>query len=155
MKQENEIELYIQYVYSKDSEFNKLDDLSERKERAALKAGLDIKDPEVIKIIELRNEKVRVQIINYLQKTQPNEFLKLMADQQLFFNLQQQLLKPFDDDTDTSKLMQISSQSEELLERMERVRKKVYREPELVEEAEKKVRVMTPEMRLKEQKNSA
>lgn len=156
MRKQNEIDRYIELMYSKDSEFNKIDDLNERKERAAVKAGLDIAQPETKNMMELKNEHFRVKVVNYLQKQQPNDFIKLLADQQLFFNMQQRLMKPLDDDDDTSKLMQISEQSEYLIERIEKFKKKIYLQPELIEEAEKKIRVMTPEMRLKEQsKNSA
>lgn len=145
------MEQYMHLMYSKDSEFNKIDDLNERKERAALKAGLDIAQPEVKNIMDLKNEKFRIEVVNFLQKQQPNDFIKLLADQQLFFNMQQRLLRPLEDDDDTSKLMQISQQSEDLIERIERFKKKVYLQPELIEQAEAKIRIMTPEARLKEQ----
>lgn len=145
------MEQYMHLMYSKDSEFNKIDDLNERKERAALKAGLDIAQPEVKNIMDLKNERFRIEVVNFLQKQQPNDFIKLLADQQLFFNMQQRLLRPLEDDDDTSKLMQISQQSEDLIERIERFKKKVYLQPELIEQAEAKIRIMTPEARLKEQ----
>lgn len=155
MKKQTEIDRYIELMYSKDSEFNKIDDLNERKERSALKAGLDIAQPETKNLMELKNESFRVRVVNFLQKQQPNDFIKLLADQQLFFNMQQRLMRPLDDDDDTNKLMQISEQSEYLIDRIEKFKKKIYFQVELIEEAEKKIRVMTPEMRLKEQRKDS
>lgn len=150
-----EIERYIELMYNQKSSLNSIEDLAERKIQAAVKAKLDPNDPETIKIMELRNEKVRVDIINYLNKNNANAFVKLMSDQQLFWNLQQKLIKPLDDDDDIGKLMSISEKSEELVSRIEAGYNKLYGQPELIEEAKKVIRMVTPEMRLKDRKDMA
>lgn len=154
MKKED-IEKYIELMYSQKSTLNKIEDLSERKIQAATKAKLNPEDPEIKNIMELKNEKVRVKIINYLNKNNSNLFVKLISDQQLFWNMQQRLMKPLEDEDDTSKLMAISEKSEELVERIEKNYQKLYGQPELVEEAKNVIRMISPEQRLKETKTSA
>lgn len=154
MKKED-IEKYIELMYSQKSALNKIEDLNERKMQAVTKAKLNPEDPEIKNIMELKNEKVRVKIINYLNKNNSNLFVKLISDQQLFWNMQQRLMKPLEDDDDTSKLMAISEKSEELVERIEKNYQKLYGQSELVEEAKNVIRMISPEQRLKETKTSA
>ena len=145
------IEQYIKLMYSKDSKLNSIDDLNERKIRAATAAGMDANDQSVVnKFFHLKDIKLRETIINFLNRENPNAFVKLVSDQQLFWGLQAQLMKPIDEESDTDRLLKISEQSEKLLERIDRMKQKVYQEPTLVEEAEKVVRMLSPEMRLKE-----
>jgi len=149
MKKE-EIKRYIELMYNKNSDLNKIEDLKERKIQAAIKAKLDPNDPEVIKIMELKNEKVRGEIIEYLNRCNSNAFVKLIGDQQLFWGLQQILMKPLEDEVDTNKLMTISERSEELVERIENGYKKIYLEQELADEGKKVIKMISPEMRLKQ-----
>jgi hypothetical protein len=73
-----------------------------------------------------------------------------MGDQQLFYNMQQRLMKPLEDEDDTNKLMLISEKSEELEERIEKNYQKIYGQPELINEAQKIIKMVSPEMRLKQ-----
>lgn len=151
----DEIKKYVELMYSQKSPLNKIEDLSERKIQAAVKAKLNPEDPDVKNMMELKNEKVRIEIINFLNKNNSNLFVKLISDQQLFWNMQEKLMKPLDDDDDAAKLMVISEKSEELVDRIEKNYQKLYGQPELADEARKVIRMISPEQRLKEKKTSA
>lgn len=142
-------------MYSKDSALNKIEDLNERKIKAAVKAGLDPETPEIKYMMELKEERVRVEIVNFLNRNNPNDYIKLISDQQLFWSLQARLVKALDDDDNLDLLLKISERSEELIERIKKFKQRVYEEPALIEEAEKIIRMVSPEQRLKEKKNTA
>lgn len=145
------LDRYIKLMYSKDSPLNSIDDLKERKFQAAVKADMDPNDSTIqSKVFNFKDERIRIMIVNFLNKENPNAYIKLQADQQLFVSLQAQLLKDIDENTDTDRLLKISERTEELLERIDRVKKKVYQEKEIIQEAETKIRALSPEMRLKE-----
>lgn len=145
------IERFISLMYSKDSKLNTIDDLNERKMKAAAMADMDPNDSTIqSKVFNFKDERIRIMIVNFLNKENPNAFIKLISDQQLFWNLQSQLMIEIDDKTDTDRLLKISEQSEKLLERIDRMKQKVYQEKEIIQEAETKIRALSPEMRLKE-----
>jgi hypothetical protein len=150
----DEIQKYIELMYSQESALNHIEDLAERKIQAAIKAKLDPNDPDVKNIMNLKNKKVTTDIINFLNKNNSNAYIKLISDQQLFYRMQRQLLEE-DEDADSEKLMKISERSEELVERIDKSYAKIYKEKEVIEEATKTIRMATPEQRLRERKNIA
>src|SRR5690606_36227139 len=97
----------------------------------------------------LKNEKVRKAIVDYITKNNSSRFIKLIADQQLFWSMQEKLMKPLEDDDDGAKLMSISEKSQDLLERIEKNYKALFEEQELQEEGKKVVRMISHEERLK------
>jgi len=145
----DEIQKYIELVYSQTSLQQKIEDLNERKIEAAKKAKLNPDDLETKKIMSLKNEKVRKAIVDYITKNNSSRFIKLIADQQLFWSMQEKLMKPLEDDDDGAKLMSISEKSQDLLERIEKNYKALFEEQELQEEGKKVVRMISHEERLK------
>ncbi len=148
---------YIELMYSEDSELNKIENLEERKQLACKKAGLDPTNLFVKTMMEMTNPKSNVRIVNYLNKNNSNAYVKLMSDQQLFYNMQRILMDP--EKVDLDLWMKISERSEELMERIRVFTKQIYKHNEVIQVAEKQIRMITLEQRLREkkeeQKNSA
>lgn len=152
-KEKDSQQSYIELVYSADSELNKIENLQERKLIACKKSGLDPENEFVKTMMEMTNSKSNILIINYLNKNNDNYYVKLMSDQQLFYNLQRMILDP--EKIDIDQWLKISEKTEELVERIERYKKKIYKHDQVIEVANKVIRMKTPEQRLREAKEQS
>lgn len=144
----------IDLLFNKKSELNKIQNFDERKKQACIQAGLKSIDL-------LEEEKVKDLIFNYLSYYQnSNEFQLLINDQQLFWNLQREMMRPFPTENDeiedaSDYKLKISKQSAELLARIKVRFAELYNTeqigPETVELIETKIRVLRPEDRVTKQ----
>lgn len=149
------LKTYIRLMYSKDSELNSIPVLDDRKRKACELAGMDWDKSQ--DIVHLKNEKTNEAIFDYLKTETPNDYIKLIADQQLFWEMQKIQMTPVDTkDTDDDKVLKniqlkntLSGNSETLLDRINRGYEKIFGAPEEVDMAKKVVRMMRPEERLK------
>lgn len=139
----------IDLLFNKKSELNKIQNFDERKKEACKQSGL--------KSIELLDEeKVKDLIFYYLSYYQhSNEFQLLINDQQLFWALQKEMMKPVPteeiEDAYDFKL-KISKQSAELLNRIKIRMADLYNVDQVgqdtIELIEDKIRVLRPEERV-------
>lgn len=153
------VKKYIELMYTKDSELNKIQNLDERKKVACEKAGLDFEKSQ--HIVLLTDKDVREQIFKFLEANSPNEYMMLVSDEQLFVDMQHMKMEPLQlkdgentvDDDRRLKNMNLkntlSENSEKILDRINRTREKVYKDPEIIEASKDKIRMLKPEERLK------
>lgn len=147
---------YIQHLYSKDSDLNKIASLDERKKEACKRAGLDWEKSQ--DIVNLKDKKINKEIFDFLSSENPNEYVMLVSDQQLFWEMQHIKMEPLDikEDIDPESTLKainlkntISAKSEELLERINRTFEKIYNYKDEIELAKQQLRIMRPEERVK------
>jgi len=156
-KDKNKIFLFISLLYSKDSALNNIQNLSERKREAAQQAKLNLKDPEVIDMMDLQNEAVNKLIFAYLSSFQnSNSYHKLCSDQQLFWDIQSILMSPIktqDEDEIMDKYKKrgdLSKTSDELLVRINRLYSEIYAHEEVKDMAVMHVtQMLRPEQRIR------
>lgn len=148
------IDKYIELVYSEDSPLNTMEDIVERKKEAAKRAGLDAK--VIQDVIDLKDEKSRKRIFEYLSKTQSNNFITLISDQELFWEMQFRKMTPLKDEEDDDKMMKninlkttISVKANELMERIDGMYRRIYKHEPEMKMAQKHIRMLTPEQRIK------
>jgi hypothetical protein len=148
---------YIELVYSERSELNHVDDLEERKKTACQKAKLNYEDPKTQEIIHLKNDKTNIAIFDYLRLHAPNDYILLIANQQLFWEQMQKMMQPLKGTDDDSCLKEvnlkntISEKSEDLLQRIEHLKVKIFKEEAIQRLASDKIRTLRHEERLKKQ----
>lgn len=150
---------YISLLYSKDSELNKISSLDERKKEACKKAGLDWDKSQ--DIVNLKDKKINREIFDFLSSENPNEYVMLVSDQQLFWEMQHIKMEPLDrgagekmlDDDQILKNMNLKNtlavNDEKLLEKIMRTYEKIYKTPAEIEMAQEQLRMMRPEERIK------
>jgi len=150
------IDQYIELVYSEKSELNNVQDLQERKKQACAKAKLNFNDEAVQLIVTMKDENVRSKIFDYLVSQNSNDFILLVSDQHLFWQLQQRLMEPLakttntdDDLKDLELKTKISEKSEDLLDRIKTRYRDLFKGEAEQEVAKFKIRLMRPEERLK------
>jgi len=148
---------YIELLYSKDSPLNNTQNLSERKREAAQQAKLNLSDPDVINIMDLKDEAVNKLIFAFLSTYQnSNAYHKLCSDQQLFWDIQSILMSPAAT-TDEEELMkkykargELSKTSDELLTRINRLYSEIYAQEDVKDMAVNHVvQMLRPEQRIK------
>lgn len=153
MKAEKEkIDKYIKAMYSQESSLNSVEDLKIRKERAAVKAGFSLDDELIIEIMAGRVESVNKSIFNFLRKNASNRYLKLIGDQNLYWRMSEKLvmLQDSEDDDALSKANKLSKELDDLLDRITRNYRDIFHSNEqVVMVAEKTIRMISPEERLK------
>lgn len=160
IKLSKNIEQYIDLVYSEKSDLNQVQDLQERKKQACAKAKLDFNSESTQNIVHMKDKDVNTRIYDYLVKNNSNDFILLVSNQHLFWEMQQRLIEPLskhDTDTDLKDLelkTKISEKSETLLERINQRYKAIFKGEEESEMAGQKIRLMRPEERLKQQKTA-
>lgn len=156
-KDKNKIIAYIENLYTKASELNNIQNLSERKRAACEKAKLNPRDTEVLSIMDLQHEDVNKLIFAFLSTFQnSNSYHKLCSDQQLFWDIQKILMSPAGVD-DEDQLMnkykkrgELSKTADELLVRINRLYSEIFAEEETQELAHVIVRqMMRPEERVR------
>lgn len=150
---------YIQHLYSKDSDLNKIAGLDERKKEACKRAGLDWEKSQ--DIINLKDKNINREIFDFLSSENPNEYVMLVSDQQLFWEMQHIKMEPLDrgagekmlDDDQILKNMNLKNtlavNDEKLLEKIMRTYEKIYKTPAEIEMAQEQLRMMRPEERIK------
>lgn len=150
---------YIQDLYSKDSDLNKIASLDERKKEACKRAGLDWEKSQ--DIVNLKDKKINREIFDFLSSENPNEYVMLVSDQQLFWEMQHIKMEPLDrgagekmlDDDQILKNMNLKNtlavNDEKLLEKIMRTYEKIYKTPAEIEMAQEQIRMMRPEERIK------
>lgn len=146
---------YIQHLYSKDSDLNKIASLDERKKEACKRAGLDWQKSQ--DIVNLKDKKINREIFDFLSSENPNEYVMLVSDQQLFWEMQHIKMESLDTEkADEESILKainlkntISAKSEELLERINRTFEKIYNYKDEIEMAKQQLRIMRPEERVK------
>lgn len=153
------IQSYIELVYSEKSELNIIQDLEERKRTACQKAKLDPSSEAMQSVIRMQDKTVNDQIFEYLRQNNSNEFILLISDQHLFWELMQRNAKPMAEGIDAELKdldlkTKISEKAEQLLERIVLRRKKIFKGEEEDKMAEDKIRILSPEQRLKQRKSA-
>jgi hypothetical protein len=150
---------YITLLYSKDSELNKISSLDERKKTACKQAGLDWNKNQ--DIVNLKDKKINREIFDFLSSENPNEYVMLVSDQQLFWEMQHIKMEPLDrgvgddmlDDDQILKNMNLKNtlavNDEKLLEKIKRTYETIYKTTAEIEMAQEQIRMMRPEERLK------
>jgi len=146
---------YIQHLYSKDSDLNKIASLDERKKEACKRAGLDWEKSQ--DIVNLKDKKINKEIFDFLSAENPNEYVMLVSDQQLFWEMQHIKMESLDTEkADEESILKainlkntISAKSEELLDRINRTFEKIYNYKDEIEMAKQQLRIMRPEERVK------
>lgn len=152
---------YIELLYSKESTINSIQNLSERKREACKLSKLNPVDQEVISIMDLKHEEVNKLIFAYLSVYQSsNSYHKLCSDQQLFWDIQRILMSPAgteDEDTLMAKYKkrgELSSTSDELLKRINRLYSEIYTQEDAIDLAVTNIRQMLrPEDRIKQKES--
>ena len=151
----DEVTKYIELLYSEKSTLNEIQDLAERKKEAAKKAGMEPESKAVIEIMHLKNKAVNQQIFDYLTKTQSNNYIALVSDQQLFWEIQFDKMTPSEatEAKDRLKDMKIktamSKEVNSLLDRINYLYREVFRYDDEIEMGAKVIRMRTPEQRIK------
>lgn len=150
------IQQYIELVYSEKSPLSNIMNLHEKKIAACRKVGMSPDTQQAKRIMNLEDEKTREQIIDYMCQNESNEFMNLMSDQQLFWDIQEHKMKPLvstDDDEKMAKAMNLrntmSVNSKELLLRINESYKIIFKGPQEISAAKKKVNWLTLEQRIK------
>lgn len=148
-KSREKIFLFIESLYSLKSPLNQIDNLEERKLEACQIAKLNPQDEEVKAIMALKNDKVLELIFYYIEVCENNNvFSSLLARQQLFSNIQREIMNA----TDVEKALKLSEKSDQLRDNIKNDYAELYEKTggkELVEKAQKMVRVVRPEERIK------
>lgn len=150
------IDKYIELVYSEDSPLNNMEDIMARKKEAAKRAGVE--DKLIKDLIELKDDRSRKRIFDYLSKTQSNIFITLISDQELFWEMQFRKMTPLKEEEDDDKMMKninlkttISVKANELMERIDALYRRIYKHEPEMKMAQKQIRMLTPEQRIKSQ----
>lgn len=134
---------YLQAMYSQASELNHVQDLETRKKKACEIAGLPWSAESTQDIVNLKNTDVNDLIFDFLTKENPLEYVQLITDQQLFYDLQKKKL------LGDPKAHLLAKQADEMLPRIKATYQSIYREKEIMDVAENRIRRMTPEQRIK------
>jgi hypothetical protein len=153
-KTENDKEKrYIELVYSIDSPLNSIEDLLHRKKKAAIRAGYLEGEERAQLIMDMKVDSVNQKIFTYLKKQSSNKFMKLIADQQLYYRMMEKVLfyQESDDESGLTKAARLSRESEEVMNRIQSLYNEIFRsQPELMVVAEHNVaKMLAPELRIK------
>lgn len=160
-KDKTKIIRYIELVYNKESILNGIQNLKERKNEACRQAKLDLGDSSTKKIMNLRNEEVNTLIFHYLSIFQnSNSFHQLCTDQQLFWSIQQILMKPIQTDDEDEiiekykKRGALSESADQIKMRINRLYSEIFFSEDFKEIALTQVRQMNRPEQIVKQKDS-
>lgn len=154
-KDKDKIIQYVELMYSEKSELNQINDLTQRKRKAIEESG--ITDHDLIEsLVNLSNDDLNLIIFEYLTRQNSNKYTQLCADQQLLWEMQQEILKPIEGDSKDERLKaveykdKVSIRSTDLLRRINQVYSEIYRNDEEIAVAVRTIRDMPSyEQRLK------
>jgi hypothetical protein len=156
-KDKQKILSFIKLLYTKDAPINNIDNLRERQIYAANQCKLDPTDPQIIQIFNYENEEITLLINLYLGKIQnSNEYDQYQSNQWLFWNLQDKMRQPLqDNDEYIKKMNNYSTWSQQLAERMDKQKSIIWGKDPETQSAGAKIIRMTYEQRIaqKEEKN--
>ena len=149
-KDKSKLIKYIEILYSKSSELNKIDNLNDRKREACKRSGL-VYDEGADYITLKKDSKMAHLVYCYLSYfCQSNKFHNLIANQQLFWRMQNIMMA---DDQDLDEAIKMSEKSEQLLSRIHRQLSEIFGSSDIIEIAEMEVRkeftMRSPEDRVK------
>ena len=148
------IDRYIKLMYSQGSKLNHIQDLEERKMKAAKQAGWTDIDETITEIMQMKDATVNKKIFNFLCKNNSNRYVKLVSDQQLYWSMMQKNMElQGTDHQNLSAANKLSGECEDLLKRIESTYAELFLEKEVVMIAEKQVKAMTFEERMMAKKN--
>jgi hypothetical protein len=143
LKTSSKLKKYLQAMYSQESELNHVQDLETRKKKACEVAGMPWTAEATQEIVNLKNEEVNSIIFDFLTRENPLEYVQLITDQQLFYDLQKKKL------LGDTKAHLFAKQADEMLPRIKAAYQTIYKEKEIMQIAEKRIRRMTPEQRIR------
>jgi len=146
-KEKAKVIKYIEAMYNKNSKLNNIQNLKDRKLEACKESKLNPKDVDTIDVMEMKNEDVRKLVMYYLSIFQnSNQFHQLITDQQLFWSIQEIIVKPIED-VDEDSIMEkykkrtaLSETADNLAKRINRLYSEIYATDELKDEAKEFVR---------------
>lgn len=146
-------EHYIELMYSKDSEYNKIENLEERKRQVMQVCNMDT---------EPNSKEYRMKVVEFLSRQHHNKFSLLRTREDMLQEALASMREPLVNTTDEDKKLKnvklkldLDVLAERLLTGIDSLRKEIYK-PEVMAEAEEMiVSVVTPEMRLKKMKNGS
>jgi hypothetical protein len=140
---------YIEALYSEKSPLNQIDNLDERKLEACQVAKLNPEDEDVKAIMAIKHKEVLELIFYYIEVCQNNNtYYSLITRQQLYSNIQREIMTC----TDIDKSIKLSKESDTIRDLVKKDYSELYEKvggKELVEKAQKMVRVVRLEDRLK------
>jgi hypothetical protein len=154
-KDKSKIIHYIELVYSRNSELNNIDSVEDRRIEACRQAGLN--PDHVQDIIMQKNDQVNDLIFHYLGYFQnSNEMHQLMAEQQLFWDIQREMMKPVEEDKKEEQYdwkLKMMVKSSDLLNRIKSRKNELFNPKDIGEDTvdiiETKIRILKPEERIK------
>lgn len=143
---------FIVAMYSKESDLNKIDDLTDRKKEACRRSGLTY-FPEADYITLKKDSDVSHLIYCYLSYfIHNNKHHNLMANQQLFWRMQRSMME-HTEEGDLDEAIKMSEKSEQLLSRIQRQLSEIYGSIDAIDMAEMEIRrefsIKSPEERVK------
>lgn len=154
----DKISKYIEALYSEGSELNHIQDLQQRKIQAAKQAGLDPEEESVKAVMALTDKNTNTIIFNHLTQTQSNDYIILMAKQQLLWELQRDVMLPpiVTDDPkqrqeDRKLRLQLNKELTEIHEEVDQLYRKIFKHEDVAKVSQGIIRMMTPEQRIKRQ----
>jgi hypothetical protein len=143
---------YMEAMYLQSSDLNHIDDPHDKRKRACIKAGLDFSEKWVLEMSNLSDEDLNTIIFHFINYNNTNRYTNFLANQQLLWRVQGELMKEFkmDDDLKDFQLkITLSEKSEQLLERVENQKKLIYKSDAEIKMAEKQVQAISVEQRIK------
>jgi len=151
-KDKSKLIKYIEILYSKTSELNKIDNLTERKKEACKRSGIAY-DEDADYITLKKDSTISHLIYCYLSYfCHSNKHHSLMANQQLFWRMQRVIME-FIDGGNLDEAIKMSEKSEALLSRIQRQLSELYGSSDLIEMAETEMRkgiiMRSPEERVR------
>lgn len=157
-KDKSKILNYVQALYHRNSELNNIQNLQDRKLAACAAAKLNPRDPQVIDIMDLKNEEVNWIIDTYLGLYQnSNAYHQLQMDQEMLWRIQRLLLSPIETLEEDElikkyqKRAELAETGDTISRRINRSISEIYTTPDVQEVATTHIRQMKRiEERIKE-----
>jgi len=144
-KDKSKILKYIEFCFSRDSEFNKIQNFRTRQIKSAQKAKLNVKRQDVIAIMDFKDEDVNILINAFLGKVQnSNLYDALISNQLLFWKIQEEMRQSDDIKTMTT----LSQQSKSIEDRIEGLMSSIYGTDEMMDQGAKIIRRLSYEQRI-------
>jgi hypothetical protein len=151
-------------LYDQKSPFNSIASIMDRKKSICEKVGLNVKDPDVLDILEMKNTEFNNLVYHYASFYKcSNTFQQMMTDQNLFWGIQKVLSQPVEYVADEETMLKKYKQRGELSELSDKAQKRIngyltemYKDDEEMKEvASQNIRsTQSLEMWLQQQKES-
>jgi hypothetical protein len=118
---------YIEAMYSKTSDLNKVEGFEEKHQQACLKASISAKEDIMIEIFELRNKEVNALIDEYIINQHSNKYQGLLTEQRLYFYMQRMINAPYDENLNREEQSRELKMRDDMALRSEGVRARIDR----------------------------